>query len=165
MRHFRWILLVALIACLAPGVRGDIEPATETANRYDTASAVTYSFETQTTAAVGADTASIAVRLPELSYLDLTSGPAWRVLLGVRTSAAGSADTVKVEFWHGNDADHTLYRSHTLADTTVVCGVPRAFDITTVPVSNMRWFTLYLTNDDSTAAVFDVDLSFVKGSK
>jgi len=153
------LVVLGVILAVVPGAT--ITDATETRSFYESPSSIHYYYQTPSLAALGADTARIAITIPkDIPYLDLSSGPTWRLILGARTSTAG-ADSLALEVWHG--VSSPLYRSTPLASNWILDGATKTVDITGQPLSAFRHLTFYLTNADSTAAIFDVDVVIVKG--
>jgi hypothetical protein len=164
-RSWILILLAAFVGAFVLGLAlADVKDATEAHSSYETASSVNYGYATPSLGSMGADTAEIGLRIKDVPYLDLATGPTWRLLLGVLTSVPGYGDTVKVEMWHGRDeSGGALYRSLPFDSGLVVSGTPEIFDITNTSLSSFPWLQIYIKNDDSTAASYDVDVTLLKG--
>jgi len=156
-----WISVVLAIAVLLlVGTPATATQKTPTlTSYYETDTIDQYAYTTPSLTALGVDTCVVTIALPrDLKYALICSVPTWRILVGGHTATA-NVDSMNCELWLGR----TGMTHRNTAMTGVLNNKQKAFDVTLYPLPTFRTMTLYITNGDSTAAAFDVNVGVLKG--
>jgi len=157
-----WFACLAVVAALAIFIAGPAlatQKAPTLVSYKETKSLDQYAYTTPSLASLGTDTCVVTIALPhDIPYCLVSDVPTWRILVGGKTATA-NVDSMKCEIWLGRTSK--VYRNNTL--TGVLNAKQKAFDITLYPLPTFRTLTFYITNGDSTAASFDLDIGILKG--
>jgi hypothetical protein len=163
MRKRSWLpvlLSLSVLALMVPPAQATQKIPT-LLGHYESGTIDQYEYITPSLTALGVDTAVVTITLPrELPYALISSVPTWRILVGSRTSTA-NVDSVKCEVWLGRTAK--TYRHSAFAAGGILNAKQKAFDVTLYPLPTFRTLVLYITNADSTAAIFNLDIGVLKG--
>ena len=154
------LMVLAVVVCSLLAVPAGATQKTPTLLTYfKTSSIEQYAYVTPTLTALGVDTCVVSIPLArDIPYNLVTGVPTWRILVGGRTTTA-NVDSLKCEVWLGRTSRQ--YRNTAL--TGILNNKQKAFDVTLYPLPTFRMLTLYITNGDSTAAVFDLDVGVIRG--